>query len=391
MTESLQADRCSSESAPRSTPGRPEQRATRIGFFILGLATATWAPLVPFAKARAGLDEGGLGLLLFGIGAGAILAMPPAGALAAHFGCRRVLLASALLICLALPLLATASSVPLLAVALIAFGAGAGAFDCVVNVEAIIVERASRRALMSGFHGLYSLGGMIGAAGVSALLGAGSSPLGATFCMGAIIVVALALAAPNLLPYGSEARGPAFAVPRGAVLLIGVLCLILFLTEGAVLDWSAVFLTAVRGVSPSRAGLGYAVFALAMTFGRLAGDRIVGRAGGANVITFGSFCAAGGLALATLVPSWETGLLGYFLVGAGCSNIVPVLYSAVGRQTATAEHVAVAAASTIGYIGTLGGPAAIGFLAQATSLSSAFLVLALLLLGVAAAGRALYR
>ncbi|MBV9219313.1 MAG: MFS transporter [Methylobacteriaceae bacterium] len=283
----------------------------------------TWAPLVPFAKARAGLDEGALGLLLFCVGGGAILAMPPAGALAARFGCRRVLIASAALVCATLPVLATASSVPLLAAALVAFGAGAGGFDCVVNLQAIIVERASGRALMSGFHGLYSLGGMVGAAGVSALLGAGSLPLGATLSMDAGIVLALAVAARNFLSYGSQAQGPAFALPRGAVLLIGILCLILFLTEGAVLDWSAVFLTAVRGVSPSRAGLGYAAFALAMTVGRFAGDRIVGRVGGANVITFGGLCAAGGLAVATLVPSWEAGMVGYFLVGAAARTSFP--------------------------------------------------------------------
>ncbi|MBV9637245.1 MAG: MFS transporter, partial [Methylobacteriaceae bacterium] len=152
---------------------------------MLGFATVTWAPLVPFAKARAGLDEGALGLLLFCVGGGAILAMPPAGALAARFGCRRVLIASAALVCATLPVLATASSVPLLAAALVAFGAGAGGFDCVVNVQAIIVERASGRALMSGFHGLYSFGGMVGAAAVSALLGAGSLPLGATLSMDA--------------------------------------------------------------------------------------------------------------------------------------------------------------------------------------------------------------
>ena len=162
-----------------------------------------------------------------------------------------------------------------------------------------------------------------------------------------------------------------------------------FLTEGAVLDWSAVFLTSARGMSRAYAGLGYAAFAATMTVGRLSGDRIVRRFGGGRVIVFGGLCAAAGFVLATLIPSWPATLLGYALVGVGCSNIVPVLFSSVGRQTAMAENVAVPAITTLGYAGILAGPAAVGFVAHATSLSTAFLILAVMLLGVAASGRLL--
>lgn len=155
------------------------------------------------------------------------------------------------------------------------------------------------------------------------------------------------------------------------------------------LDWSAVFLTSVRGVEPSHAGLGYAALALTMTVGRLAGDAIVRRVGGTRVVVVGGLCAAAGVALATLVPAWEVGLLGYALVGAGCANIVPVLYTAVGRQTIMPESLAVPAITTLGYAGILAGPAAIGFVAHSTSLPVAFLAVAVLLLGVAASGRLL--
>lgn len=368
-------------------PGRLEQMSTRIAFFIAGFGLAAWAPLVPYAKARAGLDEATLGLLLLCLGAGSILAMPISGLLATRFGCRRVLVVGTILICLSLPLLATASTLPLLIATLFMFGAGLGAVDSTVNLQAVIVERASGRHMMSGFHGLFSVGGIAGAAGVSALLALGLSPLWAIAAVIVLILAALAKAAPHLLPYGSESSGPAFAVPHGVVLFIGVLCFIVFLAEGAMLDWSAVFLTTEKSLGEAYAGLGYAAFALTMTVGRLLGDTIVRRLGARRVIILGGLFAALGMALATLAPNWELSLLGYALVGVGCSNIVPVLYTAVGKQTVMPESIAVPAITTLGYAGILAGPAAIGFIAHASSLSLAFLLIAALLLGVAISGR----
>ncbi|WP_053269508.1 MFS transporter [Pseudomonas chlororaphis] len=371
------------------SPGRLEQMATRIAFFIAGFGIAAWAPLVPYAKARAGLDEGTLGLLLLCLGVGSILAMPIAGVLAGRFGCRRVMAAGSLLICLALPLLATVSTVPLLIAGLFMFGAGLGTVDSTVNLQAVIVERASGRPMMSGFHGLFSLGGIVGAAGVSAMLGLGLSPLGATLVVVALLVVALLKAAPHMLPYGSQSSGPAFAVPHGVVLFIGCLCFVVFLAEGAVLDWSAVFLSAERQVDAAYAGLGYAAFALTMTVGRLTGDAIVHKLGARRVIVMGGSVATAGLLLATLAPAWEAALVGYALVGVGCSNIVPVLYTAAGKQTVMPEAIAVPAITTLGYAGILAGPALIGFIAHGSSLSIAFGLIAVMLIGVAASGKVL--
>lgn len=370
-------------------PGRLEQMSTRIAFFIAGFGIAAWAPLVPYAKARAGLDEGTLGLLLLCLGVGSILAMPLAGILATRFGCRRVATGGTLLICAALPLLATVSSIPALIAALFMFGAGLGTVDSTVNLQAVIVERASGKNMMSGFHGLFSLGGIVGAAGVSALLGLGTSPLGATLVVIVLLLIALAKAVPHLLPYGSESSGPAFAVPHGIVLFIGGMCFIVFLAEGAALDWSAVFLAQERGIDTAYAGLGYAAFALTMTVGRLTGDKIVRRLGATRVIVFGGLTAAAGLLLATFAPGWEAALVGYALLGAGCSNIVPVLYTAVGKQTVMPESIAVPAITTLGYAGILAGPAVIGFIAHGSSLSFAFALMAVLLVAVAVGGKVL--
>jgi predicted MFS family arabinose efflux permease len=374
---------------PRSAPARSEQVATRIAFSIAGFGMAAWAPLVPFAKARIGMNDGVLGLLLLFLGIGSFVAMPLAGAFAAWVGCRRVVIVSVLAICLALPLLATVSSLPILVAVLLLFGAGLGALDVSMNIIAIIVERASGRPMMSGFHGLFSLGGIAGAAGVSALLSTGASPLRATLVVVAGIACALMKAAPHLLPYGGKSDGPVFAFPRGVVVFIGGLCFVLFLAEGAVLDWSAVFLTSARGMNTSYAGFGYAAFALTMTVGRLTGDRVVQHLGGVKIIVLGGLCSAAGFALVAATPFWPLALGGFALVGVGCSNIVPVLFTSVGRQTTMPENVAVPAITALGYAGILLGPAAIGLVARALSLSTAFLVVALMLLGVAASGRLL--
>jgi MFS family permease len=376
---------------PQATfvPGRLQQMSTRIAFFIAGLGIAAWAPLVPYAKARAGLDEGTLGLLLLCLGVGSILAMPLAGILATRFGCRRVATGGTLLICAALPLLATVSSIPALIATLFMFGAGLGTVDSTVNLQAVIVERASGKNMMSGFHGLFSLGGIVGAAGVSALLGLGLTPLAAMLVVVVVLIAALFKCVPHMLPYGSESAGPAFAIPHGIVLFIGGMCFIVFLTEGAALDWSAVFLAQERGIDTAYAGLGYAAFALTMTAGRLMGDRIVRMVGATRIILFGGLLAAAGLFLATFAPSWEAALVGYALVGAGCSNIVPVLYTAVGKQTVMPESIAVPAITTLGYAGILAGPAVIGFVAHASSLSFAFGLMAVLLVAAAIGGKVL--
>jgi predicted MFS family arabinose efflux permease len=341
---------------------------------------------VPFAKTRLAMSDGGLGLLLLSLGIGSILSMPLAGALVPRVGCHRVIIVSTLIVCLSLPLLAIVSCLPLFVAALLLFGAGLGAIDVAMNIQAIIIERASGGPVMSGFHGLFSLGGIAGSVGVTALLGAGASPVAATLVVVGGLGVALAKAAPHLLPYGGSGEGPMFALPHGIVLFIGGLCFVLFLAEGAVLDWSAVFLTSVRGMDASYAGLGYGAFAFTMTIGRLAGDRMVRRFGKASVIAIGGVGATAGFALVTLVPFLPAALVGFALVGAGCSNLVPTLFSSVGGQTAMPENLAVPAITTLGYAGILLGPAAIGAVAHAASLSAAFLIVALMLAGVAASG-----
>lgn len=369
------------------TANHSERMSTRIAFLIAGLLMSAWAPLVPLVKARTGLDDGGLGLLLLGLGGGSIVAMPFAGYLTAHYGCRPVVIWATIVLCAVLPLLSTVVWLPGLVIAVIIFGASMGMLDCAMNIQSVIVEKNSGQALQSGFHGLYSVGGIVGAGAMTALLTFGLDPLVAALCIVATILGSLYKAAPALLTYGTERGGPMFAVPKGIVLLLGTLCFIVFLTEGAMLDWSAVFLVSNRGLEPSIAGLGYASFAAAMTVGRLTGDAIVSKLGGVRVVALGGLCAAAGMIVSLGIDGWPASLIGYALVGAGCSNIVPVIFTAVGRQQRMPQAVAIPAVISMGYAGILIGPVLIGAVAHLSTLSFALGGLIFLLFFVSATAR----
>lgn len=374
-----------------SQPGFAQQVSTRIAFLISGLSMSTWAPLVPFAKGRLAVNEATLGALLLCLGLGSLTAMPLTGMLVGRLGCRRVIIGTTIIMCVSLIYLAVAPSVTTMAAALFMFGAGIGMVDVAMNIQAVIVERASGRSMMSGFHGFYSLGGILGAAGVSGLLWLGLVPVWAVVVMVVVILALLIGCAPHLLAYGSDARDPVFAIPRGRVLLIGSLCCIAFLAEGAVLDWGAVFLTSVRLVDIAQAGLGFAAFSVAMTVGRLTGDRIVQGLGGRRILLWGGILAAAGFLLVVLVPFTLAAFLGFALIGLGASNIVPVLFTAAGNQQVMPVGLAISAVATMGYAGILAGPALIGFVAQISSLALAFGLIAISLLVLASFARAATR
>lgn len=372
------------------TAGIWQQHATRAFFFIAGFGVAAWAPLVPFIKVRLGIAEDMLGLLLLCIGLGSVITMPMAGALAARFGCRKVLTTTALALPVLLFLLSFLSSFSLIVITLLLFGAVVGSLDVVVNIHAVIVEKASGQRLMSGLHGLWSVGGFAGAGIFGVLMKFGLSPVQTILCIACIIFLTLAIFYRHLLPYGGKGGGSPFALPKGIVAIIGALCFVSFLAEGAVLDWSGVFLTSLRGLDMSMAGLGYAVFSIAMLLGRLGGDWIVKKLGDRQVVIGGAIVAASGFFLTMLMQDVHMALFGFFLIGAGAANIVPVLFSLLGTQTIMPINAAVSAVTTIGYSGILMGPAAIGFIAHQTGLITAFGLLAALLLLQAFVARYVY-
>ncbi|MGJ7066686.1 MFS transporter [Morganella morganii] len=370
-----------------AVPAGREQMATRALFFVAGFASAAWAALVPFAKLNTGVNDGVLGLLLLCLGGGALVAMPLTGVLTTRFGCRKVMTVSVVLLSVTLPLLAEINHTGLLALTLIVFGMGIGITDCAMNIQAIIVEKAAPRPMMSGFHGFYSIGGIAGAGAMSCFMLAGMGALQAAAAVMVICLLLLAFSYKGMLDYAWPSEGPAFAVPRGAVLLIGIICFATFLAEGSVLDWSAVFLTEYHNVPESMGGLGFACFAVLMSLGRLTGDKIVAVLGRPQVVLWGALLAAGGLLLSVLSDNWLMALTGYGLIGLGCANVVPVMFSAIGRQTSMPQAVAVPAVTTLGYLGILAGPASVGLIAYRFTLPAALLAVVALLLLVALLSR----
>jgi len=361
-----------------SSANRPETRlATRVSFFAAGFAMACWAPLVPYAKANVGVDEGMLGLLLLCLGAGSLVAMPLTGAISARIGARPMILAGGFGLVLTLPLLAAAGHPLALALVLLFFGASLGTIDVAMNIHAVEVDRDSPKPLLSGFHALFSIGGFAGAGGMTLLLSLGLAPVASAVIASALTLAAMIVAWPRLLRRPGGEPTP-LALPRGIVLVISLLACIMFLVEGAMLDWSALFVV-VRGLlEPAQGGLGYMLFAIAMTIGRLTGDRVVAAFGNTRVLVGGGLVAIAGFALLLTAPWPPLALASFALIGFGAANIVPVLFSLAGRQKVMPAGLAVAAMTTIGYAGILAGPAAVGFVADALDLPAAFWMLAAL-------------
>lgn len=367
----------------------PSHHATRLSFFLAGFIMAVWASLVPFVKLRLGVDEGVFGLLLLSLGLGALLTMPMAGLWVARCGTRMVLACSVPVTAALAALIPWVSDGWSAAVLLVAFGAAFGAIDVSMNVHSIQVEKASGKRMLSGFHALYSVGGVAGALLMSLFLNLGISPAWTAAVLLALGVLSWCGAGRWVLVAGisSDARQKGFLLPKGRVLILGAICFVMFLVEGSVLDWGALYLTETQGASLENAGLGFAAFNVAMTLMRLAGDRIITRAGPRSTVLAGALLAGAGFVMAVSVTEPLVTILAFFLIGIGAANIVPIAFAGTGEQSDMPMSLAMAGVTTLGYAGLLSGPALIGFIAEHTSLGAAFLFEAFLLLGVAWASR----
>lgn len=355
---------------------RPATRlATRLAFLVAGFGIACWAPLVPFARERLGVDDGTLGLLLLCIGLGSVVAMLATGALTARHGSKPIIVASGIGVALVLPWLTIAATPLALGLALFAFGASLGSLDVAMNVHAVEVERAAGRPLMSGFHALFSVGGFAGSMFMTFLLSLHLGAFESTVLCSVLMLMAMFVARPRLLRTAQAQHGPLFVTPRGIVLLIAGLTGITFLAEGALLDWSALLITGKGIVAAAQGGVGYMLFAIAMTAGRLSGDAVTARIGDRATLIWGGVVAAGGFVVLLASPFATLALAGFLLIGLGASNIVPVLFRRAGAQQVMPAALAIAAITTTGYAGILVGPAGVGFVAKALGLETAFWML----------------
>jgi fucose permease len=306
-------------------------------------------------------------------------------------GCRAIISVAVLLLLMVLPTFALTSSILIMAIALFLFGTAAGSLGVAINLQAVIVEKNSAKSMMSQFHGMCSLGGLAGVMTVTALLAAGVSPLMSALAICLLLVVLSLMAVPNSLAViekeakndTTEVESKTKKIPSPLIILMGLVCFIAFLSEGSAMDWSGIYLINEYGVKPALAGLAYTCFAIAMTSGRFAGHYLIKALGEKNIIIYSAVCAALGLFTVVVAPHWIVVLLGYVLLGLGCSNIVPVMFSRVGRQSVMSKAAALSCVSTMAYTGSLLGPALVGISSEMMGLSVVFGFIATLLLTIA--------
>jgi MFS family permease len=363
--------------------------AVRLFYFMAGLGMAAWAIIIPYTKIRFGLNDGTLGFILLAGGGGGVAALPFCGPAVQKFGSRRVLIAGGAAFAIALPLMAVAPSVAAFTVLLFIYGMAFAAVDVSMNAQAAVIELRTGRRHMSLFHALFSIGGLAVALATSLLLKLGLSNPVCGLLYGVAILLVLTQGR-HLVPKRDDlpSDGPPFAMPNRATLILGLCCLACFLTEGAVTDWSAIFLKFSRGLTVANAALGFGAFSLAMAVVRACGDRAAMRFGAATVMRLGCGLAVCGFLLGIFVPYGAAGIIGFGLVGLGIGNIAPLVFSAAARVPGMAANHSVPAVVGLGYVGFLLGPVAIGLAAHGASLSAAFGLNAALLFAIGFAARA---
>ena len=357
--------------------------ATTAVFAINGAAIGTWVAHIPWVQERFDLSKSTMGLLILAMAISVILALPVAGQAVVRHGSERVTLLGGLACVLAvnLPLLAPAPV--LVAAGLFVLGGSSATMDVAMNSHGVHVEKALGRPIMSSLHAGWAFGGMAGAAFSAACAGIGVDARATAAIASALLLLAL-LSVVRRLGHGSAAEGdeaPGFTLPSRGVLLIAVLCLLVMTTEGAMADWSGLYLRQDLGSSVALAALAYSFFTAGMTVGRLVGDAINARIGPVALLRGGALLTGIPLGALLLIGQPAPALIGLFLVGLGVANGVPLMFSAAGRQPDTAPGPGIAAVSSMGSLGFLAGPPVFGFFADATSLPWS---LSLLILGAVA-------
>ncbi len=354
------------------------------GLFIAnGLMMGSWAPKLPVLMQRLQITEGVAGLLVLMLGLGAVSMMPVFGAMVTRHGSARAVRLAAVLATPTLLLMSLMPGLWSVAVAIYLFGGFLGGMDVAMNANAVVVERARRRAIMSSCHGFWSLGGLAGA-GAGGIALAYLGEIGHSILVTLVVTAILALVLPRVLvddATDGQAKAAPLRLPRSPLpYLIGLLSLCSMIPEGAIIVWAAVYLRRDLGASLSLSGFGFAACAGAMAVMRFMGDGIRQRLGAVRTLRIGAMVGALGLGLAALAPTPALAILGFGLAGLGISNLVPIAFSAAGNLPGIAPGIGMSVATTLGYSGILLAPGLIGFAAEHLAFSVIFGALALLIL-----------
>ena len=338
-------------------------------FFANGMTTGAWAPQIPLLLPRHQITESTLGLLILFFGLGAVGAMTGAGRLIATFGSRSVVRVFALLLVPCLPLVVLAPSLPLLALTLVLFGGFLGCMDVAMNANAVAVEARLGRAVMSSFHGFWSLGGFFGAGALGWLVAQSSALTGAL--VSASLVLAIVLVAMPMVIEDDSRKSATDDTPHDALiprdlglLALGMIALFSMVPEGAVMDWAAIYLQKEMSATQATSTLAFAFFSAAMATVRFAGDAVRNRFGAVRTLRASAIIAACGLAAALVAPTTPLAIAGFAFAGIGVANMIPVIFSAAGNYPGLAPGTAIAFVTMLGYSGILVAPFSIGYIAE---------------------------
>jgi fucose permease len=351
--------------------------ATRAQFLNLGLIVGAWGVHVPSVKSAYRLDERMLALVMLATSVGSVCMLVLAGPIVGRVGARNTTVLAGWLIAMSLGLLLTLSNVWWLLPLMVVFGAGQSLYDVAINAEGTMLELMSGRAVMSGFHGMFSVGALIGA-GVAALLLRLGVPATAQLPAFALVVaLSLTAASRGMLSAHPAADEPQaqFAVPRGALLVTGLLILSAMLAEGVMYNWSVLYVQQELRTPQTQAALAYVAFSGATAAMRFAGDAVRARVSERTMVRGGAMLSAVAMAIALLAANPWVAITGFAFVGVGLATMVPLLYNAATRVAGVSRAAAIASVSSVGYFGFMIGPPIIGAVAHATTLSVAMATL----------------
>ena len=358
---------------------RAARVATRTQFFGLGALAGTWGVHVPTARSHYALDEAGLALALLAMAAGSVLALLRAGAVVSRHGARRVVIVAGVVLCTLLSLLFSSTQYAVLLGLMLAFGTASALVDVAINTEAAALEELGGIKVMSGFHGMFSLGGMAAAFVGAALLKTEVSAQAHLLCIALAVGAAMVVGSAYMLPTHAQdaSRHAGYAWPRGPLLVLGLLAAAGMLAEGAMYDWSVLYLNRELGAAQAVAALGYASFSGAMALFRFGGDALRARYSAARLLGASAALSSAAMASVLLLGQPWLALPGFALVGVGLANMVPILFIEATRVKGVAPAAGIASVSSLGYLGFLSGPPLVGAIAHASTLTWGLVVVVL--------------
>jgi len=349
-------------------------------FFLAGICFASWASRIPDIQTKLKLNNAALGGILLCLPVGLLTSLPIAGFLVAKYGSRVVVILAAVLYAVTLPLLGSATSATLLMITLFVFGFGGNMLNISINTQAVGTESLYQKPIMASFHGIWSLAGFTGAAVGTLMVRLRVLPAYHFLCIAVLAGLILFIFSGSLLQkdVNHNEKQPIFAKPDKSIINFGLIAFCSMICEGAMFDWSGIYFLKIVRPGAAWVTVGYTAFMCTMATGRFVGDWVAYKLGMKRMLQLSGSMTAGGLLLAVCFPQFITATIGFLIVGAGVSSVIPMIYSAAGKSKRMSPGVAIAAVSTIGYLGFLFGPPFIGFIAQATSLRLSFGLIAVM-------------